>query len=84
VDRSRARALEAARDVLGLTVSQLWLAYFGLGGNLLPAAISAALSGDVDLGDHDHDVLVQALNDRFSDLDQNHPLAYADELRPTE
>jgi len=84
MDRSRASALEAARDVLGLSVSQLWLAYFGLGGNLQPAAISAALSGDLDLGDHDHDVLVQALNDRFSDLDQNHPLAYADELPPTE
>ncbi|HUE58406.1 MAG TPA: hypothetical protein VMO88_02370 [Acidimicrobiales bacterium] len=84
MDRSRASDLEAARDALGLTVSQLWIAYFGLGGNLLPAAISAALSGDLDLRDHDHDLLVQALNDRFSDLDQDHPIAYADELPPTE
>lgn len=82
MDPSRARALEAARNMLGLTEPQLWLAYLGLGGNLLPATLSAALRGEVDLGDHDHDLLVQALNDRFVELDQDHPLPYADELPP--
>ena len=80
----RARALEAARDMLGLSVPQLWLDYFGLGGRLLPAAIGAALAGDVDLGDYDHDLLAQALNEHFIDAGQNHPVAYADELPPTE
>ena len=83
-DRSRARALEAARSTLELTLPQLWLDYFGLGGDLRPAAIGAALSGSLDLGNHDHDLIVQALNDRFLDIDQNYRLAYADELRPTE
>ena len=84
MDRSHNGALEAARDMLGLTVAELWLAYFGLGGKLWPAAISAALSGDQELGNHDHDLLVQALNDHFIEHDEDHPLAYADELPPTE
>ena len=42
---SRAAALEAARDMLGLPLPQLWLDYLGLGGNLPPAAIGAALLG---------------------------------------
>ncbi len=80
MDVSRTAALEAARDMLGLPLAQLWLDYFALGGNLPPAAIDAALSGRDGLGDYDHDVLVQALNERFTDRAQNHPLAYADEL----
>ena len=81
---SRNSALEAARDILGLTVPEVWIAYFGLGGNLLPAVISAALSGDQELGDHDYDRVVQALNDHFVDLDQGHPVAYSYELPPAE
>ena len=79
---SRAVALAAAQHMLGLSVAQLWLDYLGLGGNLPPAAIGAALAGAITLGDHDHDVLVQALNERFIDRAENHPLAYADELPP--
>jgi hypothetical protein len=79
---SRAIPLEAARSMLGLTVLDLWVDYFGLGGNLPPAAISAALSGRLELSDHDHDVLVQALNEAFVDRNENHPLSYADELPP--
>ena len=78
----RTAALEAARDLLELPLAQLWLDYLALGGNLPPAAIGAALSGRSGLGDHDHDLLVQALNERFVDRAQNHPLAYADELPP--
>lgn len=82
MDRSRNSALEAARDMLGLSVDELWLDYFGLGGNLPTAAVSASLSGGQELGDHDYDVLVQALNEHFVDLDQGHPLLYADQLPP--
>ena len=79
---SSALPLEAARGMLGLSVLQLWVDYVGLGGSLRPAAVRAALSGRLPLSDHDHDVLVQALNEIFSDRGENHPLAYADELPP--
>jgi hypothetical protein len=82
MDLPRTTALEAARNMLGLPLAQLWLDYIGLGGNLPPTVIGAALSGRVGLGDYDHDMLVQALNERFIDRAQNHPLAYADELPP--
>ena len=49
--------------------------------SLLPPSAPPS-TGAITLGDHDHDVLVQALNERFTDLAQNHPLAYADELAP--
>ena len=65
--------IEAARYTLGLPLAELWLDYLALGGNLPPAAIGAALSGRAGLGDHDHDILVQALNEHFIDRAQNHP-----------
>lgn len=66
--------------MLSLSVLDLWVDYVGLGGSLLPTEIEAFLLGDRRLGDHDHDVLVQALNERFLERGDDHPLAYADEL----
>lgn len=83
-DASRAVAVEAARNMLGLSLSQLWVDYFTLGGSLSPAQIKAFLAGENPLVDHDHDVLVQALNERFVDQGDDHPLGYADELATEE
>ena len=66
--------------MLGLTVAALWSDYVRLGGNLSTAGVGDALSGRVGLGAHDHDVLVQALNEVFLDMGQHHPLSYADEV----
>ncbi|MBV9820395.1 MAG: hypothetical protein JOZ07_18860 [Solirubrobacterales bacterium] len=66
--------------MLELSLDELWVDYFTLGGSLLPAEIQAFLAGEHPLGDHDHDLLVQALNERFLDHDGDHPLDYADEL----
>jgi hypothetical protein len=73
-------AVQAAREMLSMSLLDLWVDYMGLGGSLLPADIQAFLQGDGRLGDHDHDVLVQALNERFTERGDDHPLAYADEL----
>ena len=80
MDSARVAALEAARDMLGLSRYELWVDYLGLGGSLPPAHVNAILDGDADVDDHDHDVLVHALNEHFVDRAQNHPLPYADEL----
>jgi hypothetical protein len=77
---SRAIAVEAARNLLGLSLDQLWVDYFTLGGSLSPNQIKAFLSGEHPLVDHDHDLLVHALNEHFIDQGKNHPLGYADEL----
>ena len=77
---SRAVAVEAARQMLDMSLLDLWLDYVGLGGSLLPGEIHTFLVGGGRIGDHDHDVLVQALNEQFLERGDDHPLAYADEL----
>jgi hypothetical protein len=77
---SRALAVEAAREMLDLSLLDLWVDYFGLGGTLLPEEIERFLLGGERIGDRDHDMLVQALNEHFLERGENHPLAYADEL----
>jgi hypothetical protein len=47
---------------------------------MLPEDIQSFLRGERRIADHDHDVLVQALNERFLQGGDDHPLAYADEL----
>lgn len=63
-----------------MSLDALWLDYFGLGGSLRRTQIGSFLAGERLISDHDHDMLVQALNERFLDRGEDHPLDYADEL----
>lgn len=67
---------ETRRDA-GLSEPDLWLRYFGLGGMRTPVEVDSYLRGTTVPSDHDHDVLAQALNERFSELGRNHPVDYA-------
>jgi hypothetical protein len=70
--------MRAAMVEAGLTLPELWLRYFGLGG----------MNTESELGDHldeipgrafdddQHDVVVQALNERFMELNLDHLLPY--------
>lgn len=71
--------LEAARMQAGMSFQDLWIAYFSLGGTAHPDAVRAYLGGG-SVPSLDYDVLAQALNDRFIDLGQNHPVPYREEL----
>lgn len=73
-------ALEQARLDAGLTRHDLWLRYFQLGGTSTPLQLEALLRGTLLPTAHDHDVVVQALNERFLELGQDHPISYADDL----
>ena len=79
-ENSRSARLEAARTMLGLSLFELWYDYVGVGGSLMPKELGERLAGDGQLDDREHDFLVQALNERFVDRDEDHPLAYVDEL----
>jgi hypothetical protein len=64
--------LEDARREVGLSVPQLWMAYFALGGTKSATELGDYLvMGDVDAGsptsDADHDALVHALNETLLD-----------------
>lgn len=66
--------------MLGLSHMEVWFDYVGLGGDLVPDDLIAFLRGRAAITEHQYDIIVQALNERFVDRNDDHPLAYADEL----
>ncbi|MFP5318989.1 MAG: hypothetical protein ACLGI2_11940 [Acidimicrobiia bacterium] len=72
------RVLEAARVQASMSVSDLWLAYFALGGEMRPDGLRSYLADGT--GRVEYDIVAQALNERFSDLGADHPVPYQEEL----
>jgi hypothetical protein len=72
--------METFRHQADLTASELWWAYFALGGNATPHQLDDFLTGTVPSGRGDHDLLAQALNERFTSLGQDSPVPYFDQL----
>ena len=69
--------LDGYRQEAGLSHGELWLRYFELGGMSTGFDLEAFLYGVVEPSDHDHDVIAQALNERFTELGGDHPVPYA-------
>lgn len=70
--------LDAARQEAGLSQAELWVRYFELGGMAMPLEVEAFLFGLVAPSPHDHEVLVHALNERFSELGRDHLVPHDD------
>lgn len=68
-----ATALEQAE----MSLRSLWLRYVGLGGTATIAQVDAHIRDETSLDEHQHDVLVHALNERFFEMDLDHPLPYS-------
>jgi hypothetical protein len=69
-------ALDNARQLAELTVDQLWMRYFALGGTASVGGLTDYLY-DVNEPDvHQYDIVVHALNERFGDLDMASPVEY--------
>lgn len=68
--------LDRARLDSGLSRNGLWLRYFALGGMATPLQMEAVLHGELTVTAHDHDQIAHALNERFTELGRNHPVAY--------
>ncbi len=73
--------LETARRDVGLSLSELWFRYFELGGMSTELELEAYLFGALVPTDHDRDMIAVALNERFSELGGDHPVAYSDDER---
>lgn len=69
--------LERARRDVGMSIDDLWMSYFALGGMSSALEIEAYLLGALLAPSHDHDVLAVALNERFSELGGDHPVPYS-------
>ena len=72
--------LEQARRDLGLSVADLWLRYFALGGMSAALEIEAILFGALLADDHNRDIIAVALNERFFELGQDHPVLYTGDV----
>lgn len=81
----RVDVLERARREVGLTVQELWLRYFALGGMSSVVEIEAILYGALVGLAHDRDILAVALNERYAELGGDHLVPYSDDddLHPT-
>lgn len=79
MDHTRPDALNQAREEAGLSHGELWLRYFGIGGMTPALEIEAILHGALGADSHDHNQIVHALNERFTELGRNHPVPYAED-----
>lgn len=71
-----ADVLNRYRQEADLSHAELWLRYFSLGGMATALQLEAILYGALLPTEHDHDVIAQALNERFVELGGNHPVPY--------
>jgi anti-sigma B factor antagonist len=76
---SRHDDLESARRRAGLSVADLFVAYFALGGTAGRGQLLACLNGDAGALDrHQRDIAVHAVNERLGDVGRtDHLLSYA-------
>jgi hypothetical protein len=77
----------ATSDVVGLaldrlrwTVTDLWVATVGIGGDLSRYDLAAIVAGSSPATPMEHDTIAVALNDRLVELGEGRPVAYWDEL----
>jgi hypothetical protein len=71
--------LEEARREVGLSVDDLWMRYFALGGMSTALELEAILYQALIADPHDRDVLAVALNERFAEIGGDHPIPYSDD-----
>jgi hypothetical protein len=70
--------LEGARRRSGLSVQELWFAYFSLGGDASQLEMEAFLQGALQPAPIEYDKVAHALNEHFSARGQDHPVPYWD------
>jgi len=71
--------LDRARQDAMLSISALWVRYFGLGGMGTVVELEAYLFGALRPTAHEYDVLAQTLNERFDELGGQRTIPYSDD-----
>ena len=62
------------------TTSDLWIAALAVGGDLRHRDVEQIARGDRQATPLEHDILATALNDHFTDLGEDHPIRYWQQL----
>jgi hypothetical protein len=73
-------ALDAARQLAGLSLPDLWLRCCAIGSDLTPGQLQEVLGGAARPTSFEYDVIAQALNDTFLERGGDHPVPYAEDL----
>jgi hypothetical protein len=76
VSIASAAAINAGRLEAGWTITQLWFAAIGIGGEFSRGDVERIGEDRQDATQLQHDILASALNDHFVGLGQNHPVSY--------
>ena len=80
-DDDQRSALRAAYEHSDLTLEQLWMRYFALGGHADPVDLDAHLVGLLALPTDQQDVLAHALNERVEEVAAHYRVPYSRPLR---
>lgn len=81
LDEEQRRALRSALEVADLTLDELWMRYFALGGSSDPIEVEGHVQGLMSLPPAEVNVLVHALNERLDELYTQHRVPYHPPLR---
>lgn len=65
--------LDRLRRSLGMTLSDLWVGYFAVGGNAPILAVEQWLAGDLAMTPREAGLLAQAVDDAACEGDLGHP-----------
>lgn len=79
-------ALQTSVDRTGLSLEELWMRYFALGGSADIVELDAHLAGLAPLPPDEHDLLAHAVNERLDELLLEHRIPYRRRIhqgRPT-
>lgn len=60
-----------------MTVHELWLRYFAIGGGSGPSEVADYLGGPTEPDRRQYNLLVDTLNERFTELGLDSPVLYA-------
>jgi hypothetical protein len=83
-DERQRSAMQAAVEHAGLTLEDLWMRYFALGGDADLMDVDAHLSGLTDLSALQRDILAHAVNERLDELITQHRVPYSRALRQSQ
>jgi hypothetical protein len=70
--------LERAREQTGMSLDELWVNYFGLGGKAGPVELEAFVRGLLKPDSYQYNVIAHALNERFMSQGRDHPVHMLD------
>lgn len=73
-------SLEQARLAAMLSMDDLWLRYISLGGLASASDMESFVTAGATPNSYEHDLLAQALNERFIELGRDMPVRYSREL----